>query len=118
MAGQRAPQVDGLQREIVRTPDEVAAMLRLWEGAGLEDAADRGRVRLQPEHGHALRRARRGGAAEGGAPAARAGCASNAARTANWRALCASTAPSHPQGQPARLWRTQARQALGKRPLD
>src|SRR3954470_19261840 len=31
MAGQRAPQVDGLQREIVRTPDEVAAMLRLWE---------------------------------------------------------------------------------------
>src|SRR4051794_4346824 len=31
MAGQRAPQIDGLQREIVRTPDEVAAMLRLWE---------------------------------------------------------------------------------------
>src|SRR3954453_7022679 len=31
MAGQRAPQLDGLQREIVRTPDEVAAMLRLWE---------------------------------------------------------------------------------------
>src|SRR4051794_16533700 len=31
MAGQRAPQVDGLRREIVRTPDEVAAMLRLWE---------------------------------------------------------------------------------------
>src|SRR4051812_9137033 len=29
MAGQRAPQVDGLRREIVRTPDEVAAMLRL-----------------------------------------------------------------------------------------
>src|SRR5918911_587895 len=31
MAGQRAPQVDGLRREIVRTPDEVAAMLRLRE---------------------------------------------------------------------------------------
>jgi transposase len=29
MAGQRAPQIDGLRREIVRTPDEVAAMLRL-----------------------------------------------------------------------------------------
>ena len=29
MAGQRAPQVDGLRREVVRTPDEVAAMLRL-----------------------------------------------------------------------------------------
>src|SRR3954467_10616385 len=29
MAGQRAPQVDRLRREIVRTPDEVAAMLRL-----------------------------------------------------------------------------------------
>ena len=29
MAGQRAPQVDGLRREDVRTPDEVAAMLRL-----------------------------------------------------------------------------------------
>src|SRR4051795_8617414 len=31
MAGQRAPRIDGLQREIVRTPDEVVAMLRLWE---------------------------------------------------------------------------------------
>src|SRR3954451_23222525 len=29
MAQQRAPQVDGLRREDVRTPDEVAAMLRL-----------------------------------------------------------------------------------------
>src|SRR5215212_6120702 len=29
MAGQRAPQVDDLRREVVRTPDEVAAMLRL-----------------------------------------------------------------------------------------
>jgi transposase len=29
MAGQRAPQVDSLRREVVRTPDEVAAMLRL-----------------------------------------------------------------------------------------
>jgi transposase len=29
MAKQRAPQVDGLRREDVRTPDEVAAMLRL-----------------------------------------------------------------------------------------
>ena len=28
MAGQRAPRVDGLRREVVRTPDEVAAMLR------------------------------------------------------------------------------------------
>src|SRR3712207_9183814 len=29
MAEQRAPQVDSLRREVVRTPDEVAAMLRL-----------------------------------------------------------------------------------------
>src|SRR3954454_2288957 len=29
MVGQRAPQVDSLRREVVRTPDEVAAMLRL-----------------------------------------------------------------------------------------
>ena len=29
MAQQRAPQMDGLQRKDVRTPDEVAAMLRL-----------------------------------------------------------------------------------------
>src|SRR4051812_3001837 len=29
MAGQRAPQVGSLRREVVRTPDEVAAMLRL-----------------------------------------------------------------------------------------
>src|SRR5215213_4778459 len=29
MAQQRAPQVDGLRREDMRTPDEVAAMLRL-----------------------------------------------------------------------------------------
>src|SRR4051812_2419646 len=31
MVKQRAPQVDGLRREVVRTPDEVAAMLRLHE---------------------------------------------------------------------------------------
>ena len=29
MTQQRAPQVDGLRREDMRTPDEVAAMLRL-----------------------------------------------------------------------------------------
>jgi hypothetical protein len=35
MAEHRAPQADSLRREVVRTPDEVAAMLRLhalgWE---------------------------------------------------------------------------------------
>jgi hypothetical protein len=29
MVGQRAPQVGSLRREVVRAPDEVAAMLRL-----------------------------------------------------------------------------------------
>ena len=98
MAGQRAPQVDGLQREIVRTPDEVAAMLRLWE-LGWRTR------RIAAEFGCSRNTVTRYVGLGGWAPprVARrphAGCASNAARTANWRALCASTAPSTHKASP------------------
>ena len=76
MAKQRAPQVDDLRREddadAGRGGGDAAAA-----GAGLGDEADRGRVRLQPQHGEALRR--------GGRLAPFAGARRGRRRSTGWR---------------------------------
>ncbi len=52
------PQIFDLRREEMLPPDEVTAMLGL-RGFGMGREADRGRVRLQSEHGQTLPRAGR-----------------------------------------------------------
>ena len=49
-----SPRIEGLRRDLMRTPDEVAAMVRL-KGLGWGDAADRGGAGVQPGDGAALR---------------------------------------------------------------